>query len=230
LARRGYDTDWTNIPTVCGAVVYDFRGRSNAIYPDKELGRRALQAAQSGRFPLGARGAGRFVHAGKFFGGSYGERSGQGGAYAQIGPTRLAVFTVVNAVGQLVDRSGRLVCGNRDPKTGIRARIADELRDGSGPRKRQREPQASVENSANTTLTLVATNQALPYRELQRLAMQTHTSMARAIHPFHSEHDGDLLFAATTAEIQNPELEAGDLAAWASELAWNAVLAGVPGL
>jgi L-aminopeptidase/D-esterase-like protein len=52
--------------------------------------------------------------------------------------------------------------------------------------------------------------------------------MARAIHPFHSEHDGDLLFAITTAEIQNPQLETGDLTAWASELAWDAVLAAVP--
>jgi L-aminopeptidase/D-esterase-like protein len=228
LARRGYDTNWTNVPTVCGAVVYDFRGRNNAIYPDKELGRQALKAARPGCFPQGARGAGCFVHAGKFFGGSYGERAGQGAAYAQIGATKLAVFTVVNAVGQVVDRNGRVVCGNRDPKTGIRTRFADELRDGSGPRKRQREPQAGVEDSANTTLTLVATNQAIGYRELQRLAIQTHTSMARAINPFHSDHDGDLLFAATTAEIQNPELEAGDLAAWASELAWDAVLASIP--
>ena len=228
LARRGYDARWTNIPTVCGAVVYDFRGRNNAIYPDKELGRTALEAARPGCFPLGARGAGRYVHAGKFFGGGYGERAGQGGAFVQLGPTQLAVFAVVNAVGAVVDREGKVVCGNRNPVTGLRGRIADELRDGSGPRKRQHDPLATAETGTNTTLTLVATNQAMSYRELQRLAMQTHTSMARAIHPFHSEHDGDLLFAVTTAEIQNPQLETGDLTAWASELAWDAVLAAVP--
>jgi L-aminopeptidase/D-esterase-like protein len=229
LVRRGGDTNWTNIPTVCGAVVYDFRGRKNAVYPDKDLGRNALKAAQTGRFPQGAHGAGRFVHAGKYFGGRYGERAGQGGAFTQIGVTRLAVFTVVNAVGVVVDRNGRVVCGNRDPETGLRSLISEDLRDGSAQRKRRREPAVTLEEtSGNTTLSLVVTNQVMSYRELHRLAVQTHTSMARAIQPFHTEHDGDLLFAATTSEIQNPALAAEDLSAWAAELAWDAVLASVP--
>jgi L-aminopeptidase/D-esterase-like protein len=229
LVRRGGDTNWTNIPTVCGAVVYDFRGRKNAVYPDKDLGRHALQAAQTGRFLQGAHGAGRFVRAGKYFGGRYGERAGQGGAFTRIGVTRLAVFTVVNAVGAVVDRDGRVVCGNRDPETGLRSLISEDLRDGSAERKRRREPAATLEEtSGNTTLSLVVTNQVMSYRELHRLAVQTHTSMARAIQPFHTEHDGDLLFAATTSEIQNPALAVEDLSAWAAELAWDAVLASVP--
>jgi L-aminopeptidase/D-esterase-like protein len=229
LTRRGGDTNWTSIRTVCGAVVYDFRGRRNAIYPDKELGRNALRAAQAGRFPQGAHGAGRFVHAGKFFGRRYGERTGQGGAFAQIGPTKVAAFAVVNAVGLLVDRSGRAVCGNRDPETGLRSLVSEDLRDGSAERKRFRQPAAvSEDTGGNTTLSLVVTNQVMSYRELHRLAVQTHTSMARAIQPFHTEHDGDLLFAATTSEIQNPTFAAEDLTAWASELAWDAVLASVP--
>ena len=126
------------------------------------------------------------------------------------------------------EREGHVVCGNRDPQTGTRAHLGDELRSGTAESKRRRAPEPASEPGGNTTLSLVVTNQALSYRELQRLAMQTHTSMARAIHPFHTEHDGDLLFAATTAEIHNVTLEAGDLAAWASELAWDAVLASVP--
>jgi L-aminopeptidase/D-esterase-like protein len=218
LARRETATDWTTIPTVCGAVVYDFRGRSNAVYPDKDLGRAALQAAKPGCFPLGAHGAGRFVHAGKSYGGEYGERAGQGGAFAQVGPTKIAVFTVVNAVGALIDRQGRIVCGNRDPKTG--ERMPSDPRLGRRPGA-----EAPEDAEGNTTLTLVATNQKLSYRELRRMAIQTHTSMARAIHPFHTDHDGDLLFAVTTAEVDNSQLTGGELAVWASELAWDAVLA-----
>src|ERR1700756_5080110 len=33
----------------------------------------------------------------------------------------------------------------------------------------------------------------------QRLAIETHASMARAIQPFHTSRDGDTLFAVTTA-------------------------------
>jgi L-aminopeptidase/D-esterase-like protein len=224
FARREYRTDWASIPTVCGAVVYDFRNRHSPVYPDKELGRAALRSAVPGHFPLGARGAGRFVHAGKLLGPPYMEQAGQGGAFAQIGETRLAVFTVVNAVGALMDRSGKVVCGNRDPETGARSAFGQDLREGVAERKR------SISHSTepppgNTTLTLVATNQRMNYRELQRLAIQAHTGMARAIDPFHTEHDGDLLFAVTTAEVDNAHLAAGDLAVWASELAWDAVLA-----
>ncbi len=227
FARRNYDPGWASIPTVCGAVVYDFRGRDNGIYPDKELGRAALRSAASGQFPLGARGAGRFVHAGKVFGHRYMERAGQGGAFHDLGQVKLAVFTVINSVGVLVDRDGRVVCGNRDAESGRRTRVGDDVRDGSASRKR-RELLDSTTATGNTTLTLVATNQKMTQRELQRLAMQTHTSMARAIHPFHTEYDGDLLFAVTTGEVSDPELETMDLALWAAELAWDAVLASVP--
>ena len=42
--------------------------RLNEIYPDKRLGQAALRAAKPGAFPLGARGSGRAVKQGWFFG------------------------------------------------------------------------------------------------------------------------------------------------------------------
>jgi hypothetical protein len=82
----------------------------------------------------------------------------------------------------------------------------------------------------NTTITLVVTNQKMSYWELQRLAVQVHTSMARAIQPFHTQRDGDALFAVTTEEVENPNLGATDLGVFASEVAWDAVLSSVPTL
>jgi len=57
--------------------------------------------------------------------------------------------------------------------------------------------------------------------------------MARAIQPFHSFGDGDVLFAVTTNEVEkNSLLNLTDLGPLASELAWDAVLScfqeGVP--
>jgi L-aminopeptidase/D-esterase-like protein len=37
--------------------------------------------------------------------------------------------------------------------------------------------------------------------DLQRLAVQVHTSMARAIQPFSTYNDGDTLFAVSTQEV-----------------------------
>jgi len=54
-----------------------------------------------------------------------------------------------------------------------------------------------------------------------------HASMARAIHPFHALTDGDVLFAATTNEVENEALDSVALGVIASELAWDAVLAAV---
>jgi len=51
-----------------------------------------------------------------------------------------------------------------------------------------------------------------------------HASMARAIHPFHALPDGDVLYAVTTAEVENPGVDPIGLSVVASDLAWDAVL------
>jgi hypothetical protein len=52
--------------------------------------------------------------------------------------------------------------------------------------------------------------------------------MNRAIQPFATEDDGDVLYAVTTDEIENASLSHMDLSVIASELAWDAILSSVP--
>jgi len=151
------------------------------------------------------------------------EAAGQGGAFRQVGRTKIAVLTVVNAVGAIVDRQGRVVRGNRAPESGLRTSFAADLLDGAAQLKRQLEPTPSVPLE-NTTLALLVINRRLRHLELQRLAIQTHTSMARAIQPFHTEHDGDVRFAVSTGEVEDDGLAINDLAIHAGEVAWDAVL------
>ena len=213
MAMRGYTVGWTDVELVLGAIVYDFGRRDNAIYPDDALGRKALRAAQEGLFPLGRRGAGRSVTVGKTFGLEQGEFSGQGGAFRQIGPTKLAVFTVVNAFGAIVDREGTVVRGHFDPERGTRTPLVEGL-----------EAQLPRTAPGNTTLTLVITNQQLGRRELKQLGVQVHASLGRAIQPFHALVDGDVLYTVSTGEVENEELTSLSLGVLASELAWDAVL------
>ena len=216
---------WGEVAIVPAAVLFDFKGRHNGVRPDRELGLAALKAAREGWFPLGARGAGAFVHCGSYFGERFMERAGQGAAFLELGSTRLAVFTVVNARGVIVDREGRVVLGNRDPGTGERASVAMTL--ATCGQRMDRKPWSScVTNS--TTLTLVATNRVLDRVQLQRLAIETHSSMARAIQPFHTSRDGDMLFAITTADCEEDQPCLEDLSVYASELAWDAVLSSIP--
>jgi L-aminopeptidase/D-esterase-like protein len=216
LERRGFSTAWDDVAIAHGAIIFDFGRRDNAVYPDRELGRRALRNARTGVFPCGACGAGRSATVGKTFGLERGEQSGQGGAFRAIGPTRVAVFTVVNAYGAVVDRDGNVVRGHYDSATRTRAPLAHAL-----------EERLAQPPPGNTTLTVVVTNQLLDDRSHRQLAAQVHASMARAIQPFHALVDGDVLFAASTAEIDNPELDPMTLGLVASELAWDAVLSAV---
>jgi L-aminopeptidase/D-esterase-like protein len=218
FAKRGYSTKWMDIALVAGAIIFDYGRRENAIYPDKELGRAAVRALRPGRFPLGPHGAGCSATAGH---GTTAELSGQGGAVRKIGPTSVAVFTVINAYGAIVDRAGSVVRGNRDAKTGRRAR-AERMIDEAGAY----EPVAGRARAVtqNTNLTLVVTDQKLDALQLRSVARQTHSSMARPIQPFNTRWDGDILFAVSTQKVANAELDEVSLGVIASELAWDAAL------
>ena len=213
FAQSGY----SGVHGVRGAIIYDFF-RANWIYPDKTLGRAALKVAKPGVFPLGARGAGRSATCGKWLLKPFEwESAGQGGAFCQVGPTKVAVFCVVNSLGAIMDRQGNVVRGHYNPQTGKRHTLTDAVNlppsdDGANP------------SVGNTTLTLVVTNQKLEMEALRQLAKHVHSSMTRAIYPFHTSVDGDVLFAVTTDEVDNPDINHFVLSHIASELAWDAVL------
>ena len=224
------------IAGVLGAIIYDVGWRRfSRVTPDERLARAALEAAESGRFPLGARGAGRLAMQGLYYNWydslsswSTWAHSGQGGAFRSLGPTKLAVFTVVNSVGAVVDRQGRVVRCMRNQTEQTCPTITELLARDQASLDTSMPP--GPEAQSNTTLTLVVTNQKLEFWALQRLARQVHGSMARAIQPFATQYDGDVLYAVTTDEVDNPDLSPMQLAVAASELAWDAVLASVPEL
>jgi 6-aminohexanoate-oligomer endohydrolase len=219
LARREYSTDWLQIPLVAGAIIFDWGPRDNAVYPDKELGRAALGAAAPGVCPLGTRGAGRSATAGKLFAYEEGELAGQGGAFREAGGTRVAVFTVVNAIGAILDREGNVVVGHYDRETGLRRPLVPTVEERLAEGRPIRPP------PGNTTLTVVVTDLQLDPRQLRTLGRQVHVSMARAIQPFHALEDGDVLFAVSTGTVESdPLLDTTALGVVASEVAWDAVL------
>jgi L-aminopeptidase/D-esterase-like protein len=221
--------DFTDVAIVPGAIIYDFGGRRfNEIYPDKRLAQAALRATRPGVFPLGAQGAGRMAMQGGYFGCN--AHSGQGGAFRQIGAVKIAAFVVVNAYGAVTDRAGRLVACNRPKSWGNLTATSELLRNLPQSLNANWDAAAVAPDAGgtrNTTISLIVTNQKLDTASLQRMAVQVHTSMARAIQPFSTSEDGDTLFAASTQEIDG-ELRPVTLTTIASEVMWDAVLASVP--
>jgi L-aminopeptidase/D-esterase-like protein len=224
--------NWDNVGLVVGSIIYDFGGRRlNEIYPDKRLAQLALRAAEPGIFPNGAYGAGRSAMNGGIFGCH--ARSGQGSAYRQVGDVKIAVFTVVNALGTVTDREGNVVACHKGDSWPETLKATDLMRaapDSLQPGWNGEEDTKEVERK-NTTISVVVTNRTLSPAELQRLAVQVHTSMARGIQPFASEFDGDVLYAVSTNEVDagpGATLPSMEIGVTASELMWDAILAAMP--
>ncbi len=223
------DSNFSNVAISVGAIIYDFGDRRlNDLYPDKRLAQATFRSARPGVIALGAHGAGRMAMSGGIFGCH--AHSGQGAAFRQFGAVKIAAFVVVNSVGAIVTRDGKLAACDRDPAWPPDVAPKDLLAMMSAGVANP--PPAPDASKRNTTVSLIVTNKHLGPAELQRLAVQVHTSMARAIQPFATQFDGDVLYAVSTAEYEPPRDEAVvgnvllDIAA--SELMWDAVLASVP--
>lgn len=227
LVRADNRVGWAELKSTSGAVIYDFAARDSSVAPDAALGRAALRAARGDSIEVGRVGAGITASAGKISLERC-EFTGQGAAFGRFGEARVLVVTIVNPVGVVVDRDGTVVRGNYDRVTGERrlpvTDYAQALLSGEAP----------TTAAGNTTITAVITNVRLDDKELRLFGRQVHSSMHRAIQPFHTNHDGDTLFALTTDEVSLPpagSTRLGEqavtsiaLAAVTSELAWDAVL------
>ncbi|MCY4489134.1 MAG: P1 family peptidase [Deltaproteobacteria bacterium] len=200
----GFPTAHGVVPIVPAAVIYDLRVGDPRVRPDKAMGYRACKAASDKAVPTGRVGAGTGATVGK----APGLRRTDGGigsARAKL-PNGVTVgaLVVVNAVGGIVDpATGEMVAGAADEDT---RRTADAAPD--APRARR-----PATPGTNTTIGVVATDAALSSVEANIVASMAHDGIARAIHPAHTLHDGDTLFALSTGKRKADVNEVGILAA-----------------
>lgn len=221
LKQNNYSVTWMDIPSVPGAIIFDFGGRSNSVYPDKELGRAAFCAAQEGKFPLGRQGAGSNASVGKWLDFKVAQKqfSGQGAAFKQIGDVKILACCVVNAMGVIRDRTGKILRGHLNVEN-EHIEFLDNIKKNTGGNNNNK----SETVSENTTLTIIITNQKFDQRGLEQTAKQIHSSMSRAIDPFHTLEDGDVLFLVTTNELSGNHLTPVEFGVVASEIVWDAVI------
>ena len=180
------------VPIVPAAILMDLGVGDFHIRPNAESGYQACLAASSGPVMEGNVGAGAGATIGKMFGPKFSMKSGLGTASVTIGDTGIVVgaLVAVNAVGDVVDpQSGRVVAGARtEDGKGYRDSMASILK---GYR-------VVVQNSANTTIGVVATNAPFTKVQMNKIAQMAHDGYARAINPVHTMGDGDTIFAMST--------------------------------
>jgi L-aminopeptidase/D-esterase-like protein len=224
---RGHPTTVTPVPIVAAAVLYDLKpGRSR---PGVDEGRRACENASVGAVPEGRVGAGAGAMVGKLAGRERGSPGGLGATSARIGDWTVGAIVAVNAVGEILDRSGKIVAGVRGPDgsvgeagflDGVQLALAGEA---------WRGPMSPPPAGENTTLALVGTDAPLGSADLKRVARLASTALARRISPVHTPFDGDLVFAVSTAAeaAAVPPLEVMRIGLAAREMLETAILRAV---
>jgi L-aminopeptidase/D-esterase-like protein len=228
--KVGFDwgTPELRIPIVVSAVIDDLSiGVGDPhIVPDAELAYKACAAASTARVAEGTVGAGAGATCGKMHRGRGlgGMKGGLGTASVKIGDVVVAALAVVNAAGDVLDwRSGRIVAGARKSDNTF-ADSVEAMRPAI-----MKTPGAPLEDPAlrSTTLSIVATNVELSKTALSKVAIMANCGAGRAIRPYHTNGDGDQLFAVSTAKIQRPDVSLTVIGALAADLIAEAIVRGV---
>jgi L-aminopeptidase/D-esterase-like protein len=197
---RGFVTPAGRVAIVPSAVIFDLGVGAADRRPDAEMGRQACEAASRSPVMEGPVGAGTGASVGKLF-----------------GQTSAMPGGVVNAFGDVLDGTGRIIAGARDD-SGEFIDTAAYIREQGPP------PRFVGQPGTNTTLAVVATDRPLSRTELQAVARQAMNAIVRRTSPANTQFDGDLVFACSTgaesAGVTPVELmRAGLCAEWTLERA-----------
>ncbi len=118
---------------------------------------------------------------------------------------KVGALAVVNALGDVVDpANGQIVAGARNPDGSGFVDTVKYLMENTFPGKSP---------VSDTTLAVVATNAAFTKEEINKIAQMAQNGISRTIRPVHTMHDGDIVFALSTGNIDADVNVVGEVAA-----------------
>lgn len=207
------------VPIVPAAVLFDLPLGDARIRPGAEAGYAACEAASRAAPAEGSVGAGAGAVVGKIFGFHRAMKGGIGSAAVTVDGVTVGALIACNALGDVVDpATGQVVAGARTVDGRALLGSQQALVRGEMPK-----PMLA---GSNTTIGVIATDAQLTKVQAARLATQGHDGLARAIHPAHTQSDGDTLFALATG-ASGRSLGLMTLGAMAAEACSLAVLRAV---
>lgn len=190
-----------------GVVINDLGMGTPSQRPGPAEGYRACQEARP-EVVRGSVGAGTGATVGKLRGPGTWMKGRVGTASrAFAGGGVVAALAVVNALGDVLDRDGRILAGAHDADgrhIDFTAHVATQ------PWFPDDEPSS---RTSNTTLVAVATNAGLTKTQCSVVAHMAQAGMARAISPIFTPWDGDTVVVASAGSVPANEFALGILAA-----------------
>ncbi len=211
----GLDIGVARIPLVSAAVLFDLVVGDPAARPDAAMGYEAASSAKAADFEQGSVGAGTGASVGKVLGMDRAMKGGIGSASVGLEDGLVvAALAAVNAFGDV-----------RDPETGGTL-AGPRLEDGTPGDTAYLLPQAAsrLRWGENTTLGVVATNARLSKPQAVKVAQMAHDGLARAVHPVHTTVDGDVVFAASTGDV---EVATDIVGVWGARVMQEAIVRAV---
>lgn len=190
----GFDTGFSKVPIVPGAILFDLLIGDPKVRPDKQMGYQACVNLSSSNTERGCVGAGTGASLGIAGGKSKIMKGGLGTASIKSGDLIVGAIIAVNSLGDIVDPLTGEILAGAIGEDGKFLSVNDLMR-GSWN-------EYTAQVLKNTTIGVVATNASLTKAEAKRVAIVSHDGMARAINPSHTTTDGDTLFCMATGEIK----------------------------
>lgn len=194
-AGRGFQVGSAVIPLVPGAILFDLLNGGQKGWdenPYRALGRQAFENAKP-EFDLGTVGAGTGALTAMM-------KGGLGSASLQLPDGRtVGALVAANPVGAVTTPGDRHFYAAPFEIDGEFGGVGTDPSSGLGMSLNSRKI-AAMSPRENTTIAIVATDATLSKAECQRVAVAAHDGIGRATVPAHTPHDGDLVFALSTAE------------------------------
>jgi L-aminopeptidase/D-esterase-like protein len=210
----GYSTSAGVVPIVPAAVIFDLNIGSNKTRPNAENAYQACQNAQPDFTEQGSVGAATGATVGKWAGIEYAMKGGLGIAEIQKAQAWVKAISIVNAVGDVIDKRGNIIAGAHDAKGKF---LAQE-----DFKARWKPPQVGL--SENTVLSAILTNINISKLEAYNLARRAQNGLARAVVPTSTSYDGDIIFTLSNGDQQ---FDREILYEMSAEALRQAVIAGV---
>ena len=193
-AGRGFKVGPATIPLVPSAILFDLLNGGRKDWTDnpyRALGRAAFDAA-SDEFALGTIGAGTGALSAMV-------KGGLGSASLQLPDgTMVGALVAANPVGAVTTPGDHHFYAAPFEMNGEFGGLGPDSNSGLGLVLESRKT-AAMSPRENTTIAIVATDATLTKAQCKRMAVAAHDGIGRATVPAHTPHDGDLVFALSTA-------------------------------
>lgn len=204
----GFDVGVTKVPLVSQSCLFDLGIGRMDVRPDAAMAYQACENASYDAPAQGNVGAGTGCSVGKYRGMGRAMKSGFGTYAIQAGNLKVGALVAVNALGDIYDGAAQIAGLLNEDKTAL-SNTLDELF--------QDVTIADNLFTGNTTLGIVVSNAKLNKTQLTKVAGMTHNGFARAIHPVHTNADGDSIYALSMGDLPGDVNVVGAMAAYAME-------------